>query len=85
MEEEVRIDVVKKNPYRMEITITRGGDMLYKHTIELNPEIFSEEEAEQIMNMWSKLLQIQVFSTHMLKDLGEKFFRLFFGDEEEEG
>ncbi len=79
-EEDIRIDVVKKSPFVMEIRILYGDELFYKHTIELNPEVFSEEDAQRIMEAWAKILQLQAYTMHMWRGLADKFFRTFFDD-----
>ena len=82
-EEEIRIDVVKKTTHRMEILVYMGEELIYKHTIELNPEVFDEEDAEKVMKMWSQLIQMQTYAMGMWRTLAEKFYKYFFEEDEE--
>lgn len=68
----------------MEILVYTGEDVIVKHTVELNPEVFSEEEAEALMRMWAQLIKTQVYMLSVGKDLAEKLFRDLFKDDKED-
>ena len=82
-EEGTRIDVKKTGTHSMEISVYVGEDLIYRHRIELNPELFDEDEAERIMKMWGELIKMQACSMGLLKKFAERFYRFFFEDEEE--
>jgi len=81
---EMRVDIIKRDTHRMEIVVYMGNTLMYKHTIELNPEVFSEDEAEAIMRMWSQVIQAQMYMMSQGKRLAKEFFRSLFGDDEDE-
>jgi len=82
--EEIRIDVIRRDTHRLELRIYSGETLLYTHTIELNPEVFDEEEATQIMNAWAKVLQLQVYSLHSWEKLIGKIMDIFSDEDYEE-
>ena len=83
-EENIRIDVVKKSAFVIEIVIRQGNDVYMRHTIELNPEIFTEEDADRIMEAWAKLIQMQAYAMHTFKGFADNLFRFLFDDSMDE-
>ncbi len=83
MNEEIRIDVIKKATHQMEILVYSGDDLLLKHTIELNPEIFDEEEAERVMSLWAQLIQMQTHAIGMWRNIAEKLYDYLFSNDDE--
>ncbi len=80
----MRVDIVKRDSHRMEIAVYMGNKLMYKHTIELNPEVFSEEEAEAVMRMWSQVIQAQIYMMSEGRRFAEKLLRSLFEDEDED-
>jgi len=84
LEEGMRVDIVKRDSHRMEIAVYMDDKLMYKHTIELNPEVFSEEEAEAVMRMWSQVIQTQIYMMSEGRRFAEKLLRSLFEDEDED-
>jgi len=84
LDEGMRIDVIKRDTHKMEILVYMGEDIIFRHLVELNPEVFSEEEAEALMQMWAQIIKTQIYLLSEGKSLVEKLFKSLFRDDSED-